>query len=298
MAEYLIQDTTLTAIANAIRAKTGGNELIDPVNMAAEIEGISSGGGAPIPCMFMASAASMYVKYAASSGLTASVSVNIPADATVIGQYSVVSSGISQYSTSLSKTSSVCVGDSCNSGYCSTTSSVSGTTRTLTFTDTISKANNSSYPVVYGLRLLSVIFTMPGIYKIGNSAGTMDIYTDETVTALPTRGTIMVSVSGNIGTVDLSKSIITTIPSYFLYGTRAAKVIFPPCLTEIKSYALTTNVSGTVYDFSQAQSVPTLANSSAISCLGDNQILVPAALYDEWIAATNWSTKADYIVAV
>ena len=43
MAEYIIQDTTLTAIGDAIRAKTGGTELITPENMPTEIESIQSG---------------------------------------------------------------------------------------------------------------------------------------------------------------------------------------------------------------------------------------------------------------
>ena len=46
MAEYTIQDTTLTAIGDAIRAKTGSTELITPENMPTEIEGMESGGGA------------------------------------------------------------------------------------------------------------------------------------------------------------------------------------------------------------------------------------------------------------
>lgn len=44
MSEYLIQDTTLTAIGDAIRAKTGGTELIVPENMPTKIESIQSGG--------------------------------------------------------------------------------------------------------------------------------------------------------------------------------------------------------------------------------------------------------------
>ena len=43
MSEYLIQDTTLTAIGDAIRAKTGNTELIAPENMPTEIENIQSG---------------------------------------------------------------------------------------------------------------------------------------------------------------------------------------------------------------------------------------------------------------
>jgi hypothetical protein len=40
----LIKESTLTAMGNSIRAKTGKTELINPDNMPAEIDGISSGG--------------------------------------------------------------------------------------------------------------------------------------------------------------------------------------------------------------------------------------------------------------
>ena len=43
MSEYLIQDTTLTAIANAIREKTGGTDQMTPEQMATEIFSIKSG---------------------------------------------------------------------------------------------------------------------------------------------------------------------------------------------------------------------------------------------------------------
>ena len=42
MAEYLIQDTTLTAIGDAIRNKTGNTETITPENMPTEIQGIEN----------------------------------------------------------------------------------------------------------------------------------------------------------------------------------------------------------------------------------------------------------------
>ena len=42
MAKVFIEETTLTAIGDAIRGKTGKTELIDPANMGAEIESIDS----------------------------------------------------------------------------------------------------------------------------------------------------------------------------------------------------------------------------------------------------------------
>ena len=47
------------------------------------------------------------------------------------------------------------------------------------------------------------------------------------------------------------------------------------------------------YNFSQSTSVPTLGNSLGINSIG--KIIVPDSLYDEWIAASNWSTYANYI---
>ena len=45
MAEYLIQDTTLSGIAEAIRGKTGSTDSIQVSDMAAQIAGIAGGGG-------------------------------------------------------------------------------------------------------------------------------------------------------------------------------------------------------------------------------------------------------------
>ena len=44
--KYTIEESTLTAIGNAIRAKTGKTDMIPPLNMPTEIASIQSGGGA------------------------------------------------------------------------------------------------------------------------------------------------------------------------------------------------------------------------------------------------------------
>ena len=53
-----------------------------------------------------------------------------------------------------------------------------------------------------------------------------------------------------------------------------------------------------VYDFSELSSVPTLGTNVFANNPADFEIRVPSALYDKWIAATNWSTYASQIVAV
>lgn len=49
MAEYLIQDTTLDAIANAIHNKSGATVPMTPAEMATEIAAIPTGGGSITP---------------------------------------------------------------------------------------------------------------------------------------------------------------------------------------------------------------------------------------------------------
>lgn len=122
--------------------------------------------------------------------------------------------------------------------------------------------------------------------------------------------------------IELSNSV-TAIGQYafaYCYGLRA--ITIPGSVTSIGNYAVLQclgmssvtirngvksigigafqNCMGTgYYDFSDCTSVPTLANSSAFGNMPDDcEIRVPAALYDQWIAATNWTTYASYIKAV
>lgn len=53
-----------------------------------------------------------------------------------------------------------------------------------------------------------------------------------------------------------------------------------------------------VADFSSYTAVPALSRDIFVGTPPDLKIRVPAALYDEWIAATNWVAHASKIVAV
>lgn len=76
-------------------------------------------------------------------------------------------------------------------------------------------------------------------------------------------------------------------------------IIVPKSVTSIEGSAFTCCYSMAFYDFTHHTAVPTLANINAFTNIpADCEIRVPAALYDEWIAATNWATYADHIVGV
>ncbi len=75
--------------------------------------------------------------------------------------------------------------------------------------------------------------------------------------------------------------------------------VIPEGVTNIDNYAFNTCSILLYCDFSKHTAVPALGGTKAFYGIpSDCEIRVPAALYDEWIAATNWSTFASNIVAV
>ena len=95
---------------------------------------------------------------------------------------------------------------------------------------------------------------------------------------------------------DNVNSINSTAFSYCYYLNN---VEIPPRVTTIQANTFVWCYAVTYYDFSRHSAVPKLANVSAFNGMSaDCEIRVPAALYDEWIAAGNWSNFASQIVAV
>ena len=75
------------------------------------------------------------------------------------------------------------------------------------------------------------------------------------------------------------------------------KVVFAGAITTISTNMFRNAGVAEFYDFTKCTAVPTLENTSAFSGIpADCEIRVPAVLYDEWIAATNWSTYTTNIV--
>ena len=76
-----------------------------------------------------------------------------------------------------------------------------------------------------------------------------------------------------------------------------ASITIPNGVTSINASTFSYCFSLAFCDFVHHTSVPTLSDTNAFTRIAaDCQIRVPAALVDEWKAATNWATYADYIV--
>lgn len=76
-----------------------------------------------------------------------------------------------------------------------------------------------------------------------------------------------------------------------------SKVVFPQSITSLATYACYGLMMAAYLDFSKCTAIPTLAAANSIGNLhADTKIIVPDALFDQWIVATNWTTHKDRIV--
>lgn len=91
---------------------------------------------------------------------------------------------------------------------------------------------------------------------------------------------------------------VTKLENYAIGDAESlAKVVFPQSITSIGNYAIYTSQVLAYIDFSKCIAIPTLSATNSIGNVhADTKIVVPDALYDDWIVATNWTTHKDRIV--
>ena len=89
---------------------------------------------------------------------------------------------------------------------------------------------------------------------------------------------------------------VVTIGAYAFQQCKTLKnIIIPSSVTSIGDYGFGQCFSLVKYDFSQHTTIPSIGSNTFYQINNIAKIIVPDSLYDEWIAATNWSTYADYI---
>ena len=89
----------------------------------------------------------------------------------------------------------------------------------------------------------------------------------------------------------------TSIPDYCFSNCRSiSSFVLPSGIVRIGTAAFN-GCRASLFDFRAVLQVPTLSNTNAYDNMPVNyKIVVPDALYDDWIVATNWTTYASRIV--
>ena len=103
----------------------------------------------------------------------------------------------------------------------------------------------------------------------------------------------------SLASITIPNGVTSIGGSAFNNCSSLASITIPDGVTSIGDYTFNNCYGVAFYDFTACTTVPTPASTSAFPSIpADCEIRVPAALVDEWKAATNWSTYADHIVGV
>jgi len=315
-----------TDIADAIRAKTGSSDPIVADQFPEAIEGISGGGaddGFPI------GDGNTHIWLSISEGRMSPI-LGLYPNGTVTVDWgdgtnpSVVTGTSSEISTSNSKEvqhSYSAVGDylvtikiegeaRINQGFIRRISNDARDTYNYGYANSVRKIEFGSNTILYGstCRFLSSLtdfsFADGCRFDKYNSTFFSDCFSlRKAVFPLELQNTGAASsiFSGcrSLATVVLPDGLSLIGQHMFNTCYALAYVAIPSTVESIEAGAFYTCKDLSVVDFSRHETIPALKNTNAFNGVSsDLQIRVPAALVDEWKAATNWSTYADYIVGV
>lgn len=169
--------------------------------------------------------------------------------------------------------------------------------KTITIPSGVTKIDNYSFHSCNSLITISIpsSITSIGDYSFQNCYAIRNAYFPSNVKNIGSRSFDNCS---SLESLKMSNGINTIGTYAFANCYSLRSVVFPNSITNISSYAFSIISGLHECDFSQFTSIPTVGGyafgaSSSINKIC--KIIVPDALYDQWIAATNWSTYADYI---
>ena len=169
---------------------------------------------------------------------------------------------------------------------------------TCTIPNGVKSIGSNAFQYCYSL----ASFTIPNIVtSIGSNAffrcsSLASITIPNSVTSI---GSNAFQYCYSLASITIPNSVTSIGSNVFSTCYGIANITIPNSVTRIENGAFSTCYSIAYYDFTALSTVPTLSNTNAfMSIATDCKIRVPAALVDEWKAATNWATYADYIVGV
>ena len=168
----------------------------------------------------------------------------------------------------------------------------------ITIPEGVTRIRNNAFNNCYSLASITI---PEGVTSIGSSAFTncrslASITIPEGVTSI---GDSAFSSCYSLASITIPEGVTSIGSSAFTNCRPLASITIPEGVTSIGDNTFNHCYCMRYYDFTASASVPALSSTNAFSGIpSDCQMLIPATLYDEWSAATNWATYAKYMVAV
>ena len=210
--------------------------------------------------------------------------ITIPNSVTSIGDYAFVGTSLTNITIPNSVTS---IGDYAFRSCRSLTS--------ITIPSSVTSIRSSAFRDCYSLTSITIPSSVTSIrdYACFNCCSLTDITIPNGVKSI---GASAFKDCYSLTNITIPNSV-TSIESDAFSGCRSlTSITIPSSVKSIRGYAFGFCSSLTRCDFSRHTSVPTLVNTGTFANINAIcKIIVPDNLYDRWIAASNWSTYADYI---
>ena len=168
----------------------------------------------------------------------------------------------------------------------------------ITIPDGVTGIADSAFSYCHSLASITILdrVTSIGNYAFENCYSLASITIPDGVTYI---GNYAFQNCYSLASITIPDGVTGIADSAFLGCHSLASITIPDGVTSILNNAFKQCYGMRYYDFSACTTVPTLVNTDAFDGIpSDCQMLIPAALYDEWSTATNWATYASYMVPV
>ena len=165
----------------------------------------------------------------------------------------------------------------------------------ITIPDSVTSIGNNAFSGCYSLKSIVIpdSVTSIGANTFTSCYSLKSIIISDSVTSI---GDSVFYICYSLKSIVIPDSV-TSIGNYtFRDCYSLTSITIPNGLTSIGDSAFQNCYPIIEYDFGNLISIPTLSNISAFAGINDTcKMYVPWDLYEDWIAATNWSSYVDYI---
>lgn len=167
----------------------------------------------------------------------------------------------------------------------------------LTIPDSVTSLDDYTFSSCTSLSTVSVPDGVPYMwYGAFQKCSSLSSITIPSATSV---GSTAFSNCNSLRSITIPQGVTSIGQNSFASCYSLSSITVPSSVTSISGNGFASCYGVRYYDFSKHTVVPTMLNATAFSSIAsDCEIRVPAALYDEWIAETNWATYASNIVAV